>query len=149
MLAAGKPVTVTSKSGKLLGSVTDSVRMPTTPAPDAGDVVHLDFTPSSGKELKDPHFALVVSPREFNIVTGLAWMCPISTGVGTVRAGSSKGPSLVVSMMGTSSHFTGNIQVCQLRAVDFVARCVKKIDKAPSVVLQEVRMAVMAVVEPG
>lgn len=38
---------------------------------DAGDIVHLDFTPSAGHEMRDPHYALVVSRRTFNQASGI------------------------------------------------------------------------------
>ena len=47
--------------------------------PDRGDIVHLQFDPASGQEMKGPHFALVVSAKAFN-TRGLAMMCPISQG---------------------------------------------------------------------
>ncbi|WPL18341.1 mRNA interferase ChpB [Thiorhodovibrio winogradskyi] len=34
--------------------------------PNRGDIVHLDFDPSSGREMQGPHFGLVVSGKLFN-----------------------------------------------------------------------------------
>ena len=39
--------------------------------PDKGDIVHLQFDPASGQELKGNHYALVLSPNAFNKLTGL------------------------------------------------------------------------------
>ena len=47
--------------------------------PNRGDIVHLDFDPSSGREMKGPHFGLVVSGKLFN-QHGLAMICPILQG---------------------------------------------------------------------
>lgn len=34
--------------------------------PNRGDIVYLDFDPSSGREMKGPHFGLVLSGKVFN-----------------------------------------------------------------------------------
>lgn len=46
--------------------------------PDRGDFIWLDFDPQSGTEQAGRRPALVVSPRDFNIATGLAAVCPIT-----------------------------------------------------------------------
>lgn len=40
--------------------------------PNRGDIVHLDFDPSSGREMKWPHFGLVLSGKLFNQQDGLS-----------------------------------------------------------------------------
>ena len=63
---------------------------------DTGDIVHLDFTPSAGHEMRGPHHALVISRRAFNQASGIAWVCPISQGEAAAqRAGGSSSPSWV------------------------------------------------------
>jgi|GEM_PF-4082423 len=47
--------------------------------PNRGDIVHLDFDPASVREMKGPHFGLVLSGKVFN-QQGLAMVCPISQG---------------------------------------------------------------------
>lgn len=34
--------------------------------PERGDIIHLEFDPASGQEMKGPHFALVLSAEAFN-----------------------------------------------------------------------------------
>ena len=34
--------------------------------PEKGDIVHLQFDPASGHEMKGEHYALVLSPKYFN-----------------------------------------------------------------------------------
>jgi len=46
--------------------------------PDRGHFIYLDFTPHSGTEQAGRRPALVLSPRDFNIATGLAVVCPIT-----------------------------------------------------------------------
>ncbi|HGG9380888.1 TPA: type II toxin-antitoxin system PemK/MazF family toxin, partial [Neisseria meningitidis] len=43
--------------------------------PDKGDIFHLNFDPSSGKEIKGGRFALALSPKAFNRATGLVFAC--------------------------------------------------------------------------
>ncbi|MCL2640730.1 MAG: type II toxin-antitoxin system PemK/MazF family toxin, partial [Phycisphaerales bacterium] len=40
--------------------------------PQRGDFVHLDASPSAGREMAGPHFALVMSPLAYNKKTGMA-----------------------------------------------------------------------------
>lgn len=47
--------------------------------PDRGDIVYLDFNPQTGTEQARRRLALVLSPKDFNQVTGYASMCPISS----------------------------------------------------------------------
>ena len=54
--------------------------------PNRGDIVHLDFDPSSGREMKGPHFGLVLSGKVFN-QQGLAMICPISQGAAASEIG--------------------------------------------------------------
>jgi|GEM_PF-4846856 len=34
--------------------------------PNRDDIIHLQFDPASGREIKEPHFGLVVSSKLFN-----------------------------------------------------------------------------------
>lgn len=36
-------------------------------APAHGDIIHLQFDPASGREMKGAHYALVVSAKAFNV----------------------------------------------------------------------------------
>ena len=47
--------------------------------PKRGDIVWLDFDPQKGSEIKKTRPALVISPYEYNLKTGLALFMPIST----------------------------------------------------------------------
>lgn len=101
---------------------------------DAGDIVHLDFTPSAGHEMRGPHYALVISRRAFNQASGIAWVCPISQGeAATQRAG-----GFLVTLMGTGTKTLGAVQVHLLRGVDTRARGARRVEKAPPHILTEV-----------
>jgi mRNA interferase MazF len=46
--------------------------------PDRADFAYLDFSPQAGAEQAGRRPALILSPRDFNIATGLAAVCPIT-----------------------------------------------------------------------
>ncbi|MEJ0018606.1 MAG: type II toxin-antitoxin system PemK/MazF family toxin [Acetobacteraceae bacterium] len=50
--------------------------------PALGDVVHLDWAPSQGREMRGPHYALVLSADLYNVATGLVVVCPVTSKVG-------------------------------------------------------------------
>lgn len=140
---SGKPVAITIKhkgGGVSTRSAASSERTSGF-TPHAGDIIHLDFNPATGREMKDPHFALVVSEYPFN-QRGLAWVCAISQGVGLSGM---DGPGLAVTLMGTGTKTQGKIHVYQMRAVDLRLRQAKFIEKAPATILTEVRDAVAAI----
>ncbi len=47
--------------------------------PERGDIVHLNLSPSAGRELTGPHFALVISTVRFSKATGFAIVVPGTT----------------------------------------------------------------------
>src|SRR5438093_6505021 len=47
--------------------------------PERGDVVHLNFSPSAGREFTGPHYGIVISPARFNRQTGLMICLPTTT----------------------------------------------------------------------
>jgi mRNA interferase MazF len=46
--------------------------------PDRGDVILIDFNPQAGREMRDRHPMLVLSPREFNDRTSIVIGLPIT-----------------------------------------------------------------------
>lgn len=101
---------------------------------DAGDIVHLDFTPSAGHEMRGPHYALVISHRAFNQASGIVWVCPISQG----EAAAQRAGGFLVTLMGTGTQTLGSIQVHLLRGVDARARGARRVEKVPPPILDEV-----------
>lgn len=99
---------------------------------DAGDILHLDFTPSAVQEMRGPHFALVISRQAFNQASGIAWVCPISQGESSAqRAG-----GFLVTLMGTGTQTLGSVQVHLLCGID--TRAARRVEKAPPHILNEV-----------
>lgn len=85
--------------------------------PDKGDVVWLDFHPQIGKEITKTRPALVISPYEYNVKTGLALFLPITTNV--------KGYPFEYKV--SMSKVTGVVLCDQVRSMDYKARNAKKI----------------------
>jgi mRNA-degrading endonuclease toxin of MazEF toxin-antitoxin module len=96
--------------------------------PEKGDIVSLDFDPSSGAEIIKRRPALVISRKSFNEHTGFAIVAPITT---TIR-----GMALEVVLKGHS--IEGAVLVHQLRSLDVQSRGIRFIEKASKSVTEEV-----------
>jgi len=96
--------------------------------PSCGDIVWIDFDPSSGKEIQKRRPGLVVSLELFNKVTGFALFVPITS---TVR-----GRGLEVELTGLE---TSGVALCeQVKSLHFKSRNIEFIEKAPLHILNEV-----------
>lgn len=47
--------------------------------PEYGDIIWINFNPQMGREMKDVHPLLVLSPQEFNLRTGIVIGLPMTT----------------------------------------------------------------------
>lgn len=83
-------------------------------APQKGDVYWIDPNPIAGREMKDRHRFIVITPKEINAL-GVAMTIPVTSGGAFSRA---KG--LTVPIMG---HDTTGVAVCnQVRTFDIESR---------------------------
>ena len=101
--------------------------------PDRGDIVHLNFDPASGEEMKGLHFGLVVSPKLFNS-RGLAMICPISQGAAAIA----RTHGTVVTLMGCGTDTQGAVHCHQLKSLDWRIRQAKFKEKVPQEINDEV-----------
>ncbi|MBF4988837.1 type II toxin-antitoxin system PemK/MazF family toxin [Methylophilus sp. 14] len=108
--------------------------------PARGDIVHLQFDPASGQEMKGPHFGLVVSAKLFN-QRGLAMICPISQGA----AAAARTHGTVVTLMGSGTEIQGAVHCHQLKSLDWRVRQAKFKEAVPDFVLDEVAMRIEAI----
>ena len=108
--------------------------------PARGDIVHLDFDPSSGQEIRGPRFALVISSKIFN-QHGLAVVCPISQGGAAVA----RTHGTVVTLMGAGTNTQGNVHCHQLKSLDWKVRNARLKESAPQYVVDEVSARVEAI----
>jgi mRNA interferase MazF len=96
--------------------------------PRKGDLIAVTLDPQSGHEQRGRRPALVLSNDLFNKHTGLCMVCPITS---TRR----DYPFHVTIPAGEK--VTGFVMVEQIKSIDFRARRVKRIGRAPAAVLDE------------
>ena len=108
--------------------------------PNRGDIVHLHFHPSSGREIRGPHFGLVVSGRAFN-QQGLAMICPISQGA----AAAARTYGTVVTLMGAGTETQGVVHCHQLKSLDWRVRKTQFKEAVPQYLVDEVLARVEAI----
>lgn len=89
--------------------------------PERGDFIYLDFTPQAGTEQAGRRPALVLSPRDFNIATGLVVVCPLTN--------TATGSKFEVPVP-RGTKLTGYVLSHQLRSLDWLARTAKFHSKA-------------------
>jgi mRNA interferase MazF len=104
--------------------------------PERGDFIWLDFTPQAGTEQAGRRPALVLSPREFNIGTGLAAVCPITN--------TATGSKFEVPIP-RGAKLTGVVLSAQFRTIDWIARNAKFHSKANEDLMWEVLGRVEAI----
>jgi mRNA interferase MazF len=97
--------------------------------PARGDLIALTFDPQSGHEQKGRRPALVISNDLFNQRTGLAIVCPITN--------TRRDIPLHVALPAVSP-VTGFVMVEQVKAIDFMARRARFIERVAMPVLNEV-----------
>lgn len=108
--------------------------------PNRGDIVHLDFDPSSGREKKGPHFGLVLSSKVFN-QQGLAMICPISQGA----AAAARTYGTVVALIGAGTDTQGAVHCHQLKSLDWRARNVRLKEAVPQYIVDEALARIEAI----
>ena len=108
--------------------------------PNRGDIVHLDFDPSSGREMKGSHFGLVLSAKVFN-QQGLAMVCPISQGA----AFAARTYGTVVTLIGAGTETQGAVHCHQLKSLDWRARNVRLKETVPQYIVDEALARIEAI----
>ncbi len=108
--------------------------------PDRGHLVFMDFSPQAGTEQAGRRPALVLSPLAFNIGTGLAFVCPVTS--------QAKGGGFEVSLP-AGAPVSGVILSDQLRSLDWLARNFEYRGTAKAEVLDQVLARVEAILGLG
>lgn len=99
-------------------------------APDAGDFVWLTFDPQAGREQAGRRPALVLSPRIYNLRSGLAIACPITSQV--------KGYPFEAAVP-PGHGAMGVILADHVKSVNWKAQRAEKLGQCPREVMEEVR----------
>lgn len=102
--------------------------------PEEGDVVWLDFTPQSGFEQAGRRPAVVLSPKAYNVRTGLMVCVPATTQI--------KGYPFEVALNESGS--SGVALSDQVKSLDWESRHAEFKEKVSSVVLSQIKSKIKA-----
>ena len=111
--------------------------------PEAGDILHLSFDPASGREMKGNHYCVVLTPRAFNAKFGVAWTCPVTTGLQEAARGLT-----AVTLMGSGLTISGIVLCHQIKALDWTARKATVADRLRGAVLTQILEVCSAILDP-
>jgi mRNA interferase ChpB len=109
---------------------------------DRGDVWHVDLDPVMGREQQGRRFVLVISTRQFNLLTGAPMTVPITIGSEFAR-----NRGFAVSLSGAGTRAAGIIRCDQPRTLDMKARNGRRIEKVPDFIVDDVLARVAALFE--
>ena len=98
-----------------------------------GDIYLVALDPTEGHEQQGTRPVLVVSPDEFNKVTQVPIVVPITTGGSFARTA-----GFAVPLEGAGTRTIGIVRCDQPRALDLKARNGKRLERVPSAVIDEV-----------
>lgn len=97
--------------------------------PSQGDIIWLNFDPSSGREIMKHRPAFVLSPYAFNQHTKMAIVAPITSRIRNIK---------LEVILPKSMQTKGAILVYQLKTIDFVERQATFIEKSSALLIQQV-----------
>jgi len=107
-----------------------------------GDIYLVSLDPAIGHEQQGKRPVLVISPGQFNRLTGAPVVLPITTGGNFARTA-----GFAVSLMGAGTRTTGVVRCDQPRAVDLRARGAKRLETVPEHIVEEVLSKVVPLFE--
>lgn len=115
--------------------------------PDRGDVIHMDFSPSSGREMAGPHYALVLSTIAFSRATGMCVVLPCTTKFHPdQRLHETHLMMELPPIQGLKER--GWVYVHQLRTIDYRTRGASLAGKVGSEFLLDVLDRTLAIIDP-
>ena len=98
-----------------------------------GDIYLVALDPTEGHEQQGTRPVLVVSPDDFNKVTKVPVVVPITTGGNFARTA-----GFAVLLDGAGIRTTGIVRCDQPRALDLKARNGKRLERVPLAIMDEV-----------
>ncbi|MBI3469784.1 MAG: endoribonuclease MazF [Candidatus Solibacter usitatus] len=107
--------------------------------PDRGDVVWLDWDPQAGHEQGGHRPALVLSPRSYNGLVGLALFCPLTS--------QEKGYPFEVPLP-AGSKARGAVLADQIKSFDWRARSAHLMTRLPEDLVEEVLVKLSLLLRP-
>jgi mRNA interferase MazF len=97
--------------------------------PERGDIIKLQFNPQAGREQAGYRLAMVISTSEYNRISKLIVVCPITS--------RKKGWPFEVELI-APMQIVGVVLVDQVKSLDCESRGAVFVEKAPSEVIDEV-----------
>lgn len=97
--------------------------------PDKGDIVSLNFDPSTGNEIMKRRPAFVISRKLFNEHTGFAVVAPITSTMRNMQ---------LEVVLPTEALTKGSVLIHQMKSLDYKNRQVALIEKAPEKTIEAV-----------
>jgi len=108
-----------------------------------GDIVLVNLNPTVGREQRgEARPALVLSTGEFNALSGVAMIAPITQGADFARYA-----GFAVTLANSGCETQGVALVNMARSVDLVARGARKIETAPEFMVDDALARVRAIFE--
>ena len=98
-----------------------------------GEIWLVGLDPTAGLEQQGSRPVLIVSPTEFNEVTRVPVVLPITTGGNFARR-----QGFAVSLENSGMHTTGVIRCDQPRALDLGARNCKRLETVPDPIMDDI-----------
>jgi mRNA interferase MazF len=105
--------------------------------PDKGDIVWLNFSPQEGHEQAGNRPALILSPESYNRNSQLTLACPITSKI--------KGYPFEVRIK--TSKIDGVILADQIKNLDWNARKIEFVEKAPYEIVEETWELIQSLLE--
>lgn len=114
--------------------------------PGKGDIWLINPDPTSGHELRGPHYFLVITESALNIALGVSICCPISTVASGAR---SAGVTVAITADSTEKGTVRGVVLChQIRALDLKERKARFHTKAEPHLIDEVVMKLVDIIDP-
>jgi mRNA-degrading endonuclease toxin of MazEF toxin-antitoxin module len=115
--------------------------------PERGDLVHVNLSPSAGRELTGPHYALILSSKVYNQAQGVAVCVAI-----TSRIRGSPFEVLIPKGHLPAKAGVGDVESViladALRQLDFRERSMQLVARCPQDILDEVTLRSLSVIDP-
>ncbi|MCM1053766.1 MAG: type II toxin-antitoxin system PemK/MazF family toxin [Ruminococcus sp.] len=106
--------------------------------PKQGDICYIDFAPTKGHEQRGVRPAIVVSKNNYNKLTNLVVLCPITTNI-------KKFPTHYELL--NAKKIKGAVLCEHIRSVDFKARNLTFVEKASNEDLEEILDIINGIIE--
>lgn len=113
--------------------------------PKRGDLVHMNFSPSAGHEMADRHYALVLSPLDYNRKARMAVVCAVTSRVRGWVFEVALPAGLLPPKRGQPT--TSVVLADGVRQVDYREREMAFVAEAPKAIVEEVLDKLLTVLE--